>query len=130
MGFAHQHRHGPQETTTRIKKKNYLDTIFKNWDDLQKSTYEFIAFIYKEYGDIYYMETKKNNVLMITPYDTEKKIVTLMNQIEKVHTFALAGGQYNSGSIMISKRFTLLANTTMFHQYIWECSHMKIILKT
>ena len=49
--------------------------------------------MHKEYGKIYGMDTNKNNAPMMTPYDMNNPFKTLIDQIDKVRTYVLAGGQ-------------------------------------
>ena len=49
--------------------------------------------MYKEYGEIYDINTNKNNAPMTTPYDMNNPFKALIDQIDKVRTYVLAGGQ-------------------------------------
>ena len=69
------------------------------------------------------MDTDKNYVLMMT-YEIP------INQTNKGWSFTFRGVKYMSEYMIISKGFTVLPNTAMFHQDVWEWSRVKKIQKT
>ena len=79
-----------------------------------------MKFMYKEYRDIYDMDTEKIYVLMMTTYNKYNYFTMIINQIDKYHKFALEGGQDMSEAMIIYKGVTLITNITMFHHYIQE----------
>ena len=99
----------------------HLDTIFDKLGGIaNKTTHGIIIFIYQEYGDIDDMDIKNIYAMMMTLYNLEKPFTTIINQIKNGRTFTLEVEQAISEDMIISKGFTLLANTALFHQDIQE----------
>ena len=65
---------------------------------------------------------------MMTLYDTEKHFAVLTNQINKLQTHALSGGQQMSDNIIISKALMLLTKTVIFYQ-IYMNGHESIKMR-
>ena len=84
----------------------------------QVSALTMLQHLFSSYGAIEKIDLKKNAVKMMGPYYPAEPLARIIEQLEKGREFARAGGQTIPDSMMMSKIFTLLAQTGIFNDNI------------
>ena len=73
---------------------------------------------FTSYEAVVEIDPEENAVKMMGPYDPTESLARLIKQLEKGIEFLCAGGQTISGTMVVSKDITILAQTFTFNKYI------------
>jgi hypothetical protein len=67
-------------------------------------------------------ELTQNNEWLNTPYDPNQWIESLFQKIQDARAFAVAGGQPYGDSMIVNVAYTLVFNTSLFHDAcrVWQ----------